>query len=104
VTGKPSGADLLEHKATSVVVAAHQLADTKSRRQLRELMSANGLTDTDLRRWRALIVATGAVELIEQQIDSRLTRALDWVTRGQISPMVRTMLAEMATACAQRAA
>ena len=27
VTGKPSGGDLSEHKATSVVVAAHQLAD-----------------------------------------------------------------------------
>ena len=35
-----AGADLAEHKATSVVVAAHHLADVNARRQLCELMSA----------------------------------------------------------------
>ena len=39
ITGKPAGGDLFEHKATSVVVAAYQLADTALRRQLTELMS-----------------------------------------------------------------
>ena len=34
VTGKPSGSDLAEHKATSVVAAAYHLADSTLRRQL----------------------------------------------------------------------
>ena len=44
VTGKPSGSDLLERKATSVVVAAYHLADSDHRRQLREFMSADDST------------------------------------------------------------
>ena len=104
VTGKPAGADLAEHKATSVVVAAHHLADVNARRQLCELMSAEDLNEDDLRRWRALIAATGAVDWIEQQIDSRLARALDWIDTGQLSAVVRAALADMALACTGRAA
>ena len=40
ITGKPVGADLTERKATSVVVAAHHMADPTLRRQLTELMSS----------------------------------------------------------------
>ena len=49
VTGKPVGGDLAERKATSVVVAAHQMADTAIRRQLVELMNADGLDDVGRR-------------------------------------------------------
>ena len=38
ITGKPVGADLTEHKATSVVVAAHRMAEPTLRRELTELM------------------------------------------------------------------
>ena len=62
ITGKPVGADLTEHKATSVVVAAHQMADPTLRRQLTELMSAPELDEADVGRWRTLIAATGAVQ------------------------------------------
>lgn len=104
VTGKPASGDLAEQKATSVVIAAHHLADSATRRQLCELMSANELDKNDLRRWRALIVATGAMDWIEQQIDSRLCRALDWIDTGLISDVVRGALADMAAACTERTA
>ncbi len=104
VTGKPAGSDLAEHKATSLVVAAHHLADADTGRQLCELMSSDDLDEDDLRRWRTLIVATGAVDWIEQQIDSRLARALDWIDTGQIDPAVRIALADMAAACTERSA
>lgn len=42
VTGKPGAIDLLERKATSVVVAAHQLADPATRRELTELANREG--------------------------------------------------------------
>jgi geranylgeranyl diphosphate synthase, type I len=104
VTGKPAGGDLFEHKATSVVVAAHQLADAAMRRQLVDLMSASALDDTDVARWRTLIAATGAVEWIEHMIDQRVTRALDWLHDTRIDDPVRTALVGMATICAERAA
>lgn len=104
ITGKPAGSDLLEHKATSVVVAAYRLADASLRRDLTELMSTSRLDDADIRQWRQLIVATGALEWIEQLIDSRLTHALELLDTGQLDPMVRTALADMAAACTERAA
>ncbi|OBI71305.1 polyprenyl synthetase [Mycobacterium sp. E740] len=104
ITGKPAGSDLFEHKATSVVVAAYRLADTTVRRDLTQLMSTSDLSDGDVRRWRKLIVATGAVEWIEQLIDSRLNRALDLIEARQVDPMIRTALTDMAAACTERAA
>lgn len=104
ITGKPAGSDLFEHKATSVVVAAHRLADPTLRRELTQLMSSSDLGDADIRRWRKLIVASGAVEWIEQLIDSRLAGALELIDSSQLKPSIRTALADMATACTERAA
>jgi geranylgeranyl diphosphate synthase type I len=74
------------------------------RRQLRELMSADHLADADVRRWRDMIAATGAVDWIEGLIDARLRRALTLVDNSQIHPTVRTALADMAKACTERPA
>jgi len=104
VTGKPAGSDLVEHKATSVVVAAHRLAAPAVRRQLDELVGTPELDDADIARWRSLIVATGALEWIEQLIDSRLTQALELVETGPLDPVVRDALADMAATCTERAA
>ena len=89
LTGKSVGTDLAAQKATSVVVAAHRLADTALRRQLSELMSTSQLSLADTERWRSLITASGAVQWIEQLIDERLARALgclDSVEIPEIDP------------------
>ena len=104
VTGKPASSDLSEHKATSVVVAAYRLADHTLRRQLTQLMSTPDLDSADIAHWRSLIVATGAVEWIEELIDARLAQALEMINRGPVDSAVRTALADMATACTERAA
>jgi len=104
VTGKPTGSDLAERKATTVVAAAYHLANPSLRRQLREMMSADDLDDNDVRRWAELIQATGAVDWIERLIDSRLTRALSLVSDCDVRPAVQTALADMAAACAERTA
>jgi geranylgeranyl diphosphate synthase type I len=104
VTGKPSGSDLRERKATSVVAAAYHLGDSRLRRQLRGFMSAENLADDDILRWRELIAATGAVEWVEGLIHSRLADALRLLDDGDLRPAVRTALAEMAAECAERTA
>ncbi|MCT7660835.1 polyprenyl synthetase family protein [Mycobacterium sp. CPCC 205710] len=104
VTGKPAGGDLIERKATSVVVAAYQLADSTVRGQLKELMSRRDLDESDVDRWRGLILATGAVDRIEQMIDSRLKRALERLDAAPLDTAVRAALGSMASACAERAA
>jgi geranylgeranyl diphosphate synthase type I len=104
LTGKPVGADLAERKATSVVVAAHHMADPSLRRQLAELMSTADLDEADVDRWRSLIAATGAVQQIEEMIADRLLRASEWVDQSRLDQPVRSALLNMASACTQRAA
>jgi geranylgeranyl diphosphate synthase type I len=104
ITGKPIGSDLAERKATTVVAAAYHLANPSLRRQLRDLMSADDLDDSELRRWAELIRDTGAVDWIERLIDSRLDRALTLIDGCDIRPAVRTALADMAAACTERTA
>jgi geranylgeranyl diphosphate synthase type I len=102
VTGKPDGQDLVEHKATSVVVAAHQLADNATRRQLTELMNTAELDRAAIDRWRALIVRTGAVGWIEDTISNRVGSARAELDQLRISEPVRAALANMATVCTER--
>ena len=104
VTGKPSGDDLSEHKATSVVVAAHQMADPTIRRQLTELMSCDEIDDDAIARWRTLIVATGAVQWIEEMIAERVTAARHQISDTRIDESVRAALASMAAVCTARTA
>ncbi|HYZ68595.1 MAG TPA: polyprenyl synthetase family protein [Mycobacterium sp.] len=104
VTGKPIGSDLVERKATTVVAAAYHLAGSSLRRQLRDMMGADDLDESDLRRWADLILATGAVDWIERLIDSRLSRALSLVDDCEVRPAVAQALADMAVACVERSA
>ncbi len=104
VTGKSVGTDLVAQKATSVVVAAHHLADGGLRRQLAELMTTPALGPADAERWQSLIVASGAVEWIEQLIDERLKRAVDCLADVRIPQTTRVALEDMAVYCTERAA
>jgi geranylgeranyl diphosphate synthase type I len=103
VTGKPNGQDLAERKATSVVIAAHQLADVTIRTQLTELMNSRDLDCSAIERWRNLIVATGAVQWIEDTISERVTSALEELDALAIDETVRTALTNMAAVCTERA-
>lgn len=102
VTGKPVGGDLAERKATSVVVAAHQMADTTIRRQFVDLMNAEELADGDIAHWRNLIVATGAVEWIEDMIADRVATAHEYIYDDRIDGWARSALANMASICTAR--
>ena len=103
VTGKPSGQDLIERKATSLIVAAHQLADAPTRRQLTELMNGGELDDSAIDRWRTLIVTTGAVQWIEDTISDQVASARNELDGLRIDEQVRTALANMAVVCTERA-
>lgn len=103
-TGKPSGGDLLERKATSVVVAARQMADATTRRQLDELANSDRLDDSAVDRWRRLIVATGAAQRIEDLINERTALAHNALDELRVDESVRAALADMAAVCTERAA
>ena len=102
VTGKPAGGDLAERKATSVVVAAQQMADSAIRRQFTELMSAEELSESDIAHWRNLIVATGAADWIEELITERVAVATEHIRDDRIDDWVQSALADMAVVCTLR--
>lgn len=104
VTGKSVGIDLEAQKATSVVVAAHQLADPGMRRQLAELMTTPTLTVDDAERWRTLIIASGAAQWIEELIDDRLAHALRCLDVAGIPQTARAAMEDMAVYCTKRSA
>ncbi len=102
VTGKPSGADLAERKATSVIVAAHHMADARTRRELTRLMNARDLDEVALDRWRRSIAKTGAVQWIERTISERTASACDALGDTAIDEPVRAALTNMAAVCTER--
>ena len=102
VTGKPAGGDLAERKATSVVVAAHRMADADARREFDALMHAPELGDADVDRWRELIVATGAPDYVEDLIADRVARAIASIRDDRIDQTVQSALAGMAAVCTMR--
>jgi geranylgeranyl diphosphate synthase type I len=101
-TGKPSGGDLLEHKATSVVVTAYQIADAPTRRQLVELMNSDDLDDAALDRFRTLIVTTGAAQRIEDMMSHCVECARNALEKTVIDDSARAALGNLADACVER--
>ena len=103
VTGKPSGDDLLEHKATSLVVLASDMASPVQDAELSKLARREDLTEADLDRWRELIIDTGATIRIERMISDRVTAACAALGRGGVSPFVRATLTDLAVRYTDRA-
>ena len=97
-TGKLIDGDLLERKATSVVVVAHQLADASTRRQLSELMNSDRLDESAVQQWRNLILATGAVHWIEELINDRVATARKALDGSRIDDVIMAGLVDMAGA------
>ncbi|MDZ4266958.1 MAG: polyprenyl synthetase family protein [Mycobacterium sp.] len=104
LTGKSAHTDMEAGKATSVIVAAYELAGPSLRRQLAELMTTPDIDAPAVERWRTLIVASGAVQWIEELIAQHHARALSFLDRAAIPDAPRAALADMAVACTRRAA
>ena len=109
VTGKPNGGDLREHKATSVITLAAELAGPARRDELTRLYGRDRLTEPDLARLRELIEATGAPQRIEQMISSRVSAAVA-ILPGEGGPggagldgFTRAALRELAVRATSRA-
>ena len=96
VTGKPSGGDLREHKATSVVVLAAELGTPAQRAELTRLSRREALDEAGLTRWRQLIADSGATVRIEQMIAERVTAARYLLPGSGLPGFVQGALDELA--------
>ncbi|WP_245713630.1 polyprenyl synthetase family protein [Nocardia vaccinii] len=98
-TGKPGDGDLTQHKATTVVIAAQQLAEPAARRELDTLLSAPIVDADATERLRALITASGATDRIEAMIGDRIGEARRIVESAALPEPVRRVLDGMGHIC-----
>ncbi|MEU7768254.1 polyprenyl synthetase family protein [Nocardia sp. NPDC049190] len=103
-TGKPQDSDLRQRKATSVVVAALEMAEAAGRRELSELLNQPELDAQAISRGRSLIASSGAPERIEAMISDRIEEALGVLRDGTLGRDRRMALEQMALLCTARAA
>ena len=96
-TGKPAGDDLRQGKRTVLVALAHQATSDDGRAELEAGLGDAALDDDGLSRLRALIVESGALDEVEQMINTRVDeaqRALDAaVIRHEAEAALRELVA-----------
>lgn len=102
VTGKPVGDDLLERKATTVVVLAAELADRGQRAELDGLLALDVVDTAAVVRWQRLITATGARDQLEKLIDERVHHALEVADLADLPPRPAEALTTLALRCTER--
>ncbi len=103
VTGKPNGGDLREHKATSVIALAAELAGPAARAELGQLYARDRLSEPGLARVRELIEGTGAIGRIEQMIESRVRTACASLSGAGIDGFALAALRDLAVRATFRA-
>jgi geranylgeranyl diphosphate synthase, type I len=104
VTGKPAGDDLREGKHTLLTAFAMQSADADQAGALRGGLGNRGLDDDAVARLREVIVATGALEQVEQRITARTAQARAALDSSAISDESRAALDALAGAATDRRA
>jgi len=67
-------------------------------------MSSDDIDAAAIARWRTLIAATGAVQLIEEMIAERVAAAREHIHDTPIDEAVRAALANMSGVCTMRSA
>ena len=85
VTGKPAGDDLREGKQTLLVALAMRAASPAQATTLRTGLGARELADPSVAELRDVIVATGALDQVEERITERAAQARDALDSSAIS-------------------
>jgi geranylgeranyl diphosphate synthase type I len=103
VTGKPAGDDLREGKRTALVAMALERATGPQTDLVRRHLGDPHLDEHGVAALREVLVATGAVERVEELIASRTDQALAALHRAPLTGEAAEVLAELAVAATSRA-
>lgn len=103
VTGKPTGGDLREGKATVLVLTALEAADDRQRSVIQAALGNKAATDEEVTRAAEAIEACGARTEVERMIDEHLRLGLGALTDATLTDEGRTALNRLAEASTRRA-
>ncbi|MEU4595893.1 polyprenyl synthetase family protein [Nocardia sp. NPDC023988] len=101
-TGKPSGDDIRERKATTLIALADQLAGPPDRARLRDLWREELIDEQGVAFAQAVIVDSGARQCAERMIRDRVEHARRLLDRADLEPSVADALHRMALLCTDR--
>lgn len=101
-TGKPTGDDVRERKATTVIALADQLAEPSDRAQLRDLWREEFIDEQGVALAQAVITDSGARQRAEQMIGDRVEHARRLLDGAGLEPSVADALHRIALLCTHR--
>jgi geranylgeranyl diphosphate synthase type I len=106
VTGKPAGDDIVAGKRTALLAAALSATDADNPDAAQRLRGRIGrdLDAAELAETTTIISDSGAVKVVEQQIDALVESALNTLTRSNATAAAKTELTRLATAMTRRQA
>jgi geranylgeranyl diphosphate synthase type I len=103
-TGKPAGDDLREGKRTVLIAKALERATPAQTATVRRLLGDPGLDADGVGALREIIVSTGALDAVEQLIDSLVAESRAALSTAGLDEPARSILADLVTAATARAA
>ena len=99
-TGKPAGDDIREQKQT--LLLAYALDSSEHQEALSAVLAKREISESDIVAAQDLIRATGAVELVEENISSLRTRAIAALSDADFTVQSRAALTELAIMATER--
>lgn len=104
VTGKPSGDDLREGKRTVLIALAEQAMHPSARTVFTEMLGDRSLTGEQIGVMQSTLRDTGALDRVEDMIDSYVSQALDALAHSRVSAGAKNELGRLAEAVTKRLA
>ncbi len=102
VTGKPAGDDLREGKRTVLVALAVQAADANQAALVERLLGDPALDERGVDALREVLVATGALERVEELITTQVEVACTALEEADVDATARAALHELVVAATAR--
>ena len=104
VTGKPSGDDLREGKRTVLIALAEAHMPLTAKRVFNEMLGDRNLTPEQISVMQSTLQDTGAVERVEEMIESYVSEALEALDTADLSGGAKKELTRLAEAVTKRQA
>ena len=102
VTGKPAGDDLREGKLTALLAQAVRLSGDSAADELIRLVDGSRLAESDIDRARQLIVESGALAAVEDEIATATREAIAGLDAAPLREEAKLALSALARAAAER--
>jgi geranylgeranyl diphosphate synthase type I len=101
-TGKPAGDDLREGKRTVLLAKTMEFATTSEQSVITSALGNPNLSNSEIEAAREIIKNSGALAWVEELIESLTSSARQVIEHGEIDPVAKTYLGELADIVTRR--